>query len=104
MHSLSVAKYLCFVQSESLCILARISKNVLSGSYIFRACVVRNENVVVGAETSYSILYFNYIILYYIILYVGNLIITQSTAFYVVNIVAGERSDPVAQLNTTFEC
>ena len=34
----------------------------------------------------------------------GNLIITQSTTFYVVNIVAGERSDPVAQLNTTLEC
>jgi hypothetical protein len=34
----------------------------------------------------------------------GNLIITQSTTFYIVNIVAGERSDPVAQLKTTFEC
>ena len=91
-----------------------MSKNVLSGTYIFSACVVRNENVVVvDAETSYSVLYFHYIILYYIlyyiilyyiILYMGNLIITQSTTFYVVNIVAGERSDPVAQLNTTLEC
>ena len=34
----------------------------------------------------------------------GNLIIIQSTTFCVVNTVAGERSDPVAQLNTTFEC
>jgi len=80
-----------------------MSKNVLSGSYIFRACVVRNENIVVGAETSYSVLYIHYINIY-IILYMGNLIITQSTTFCVVNIVAGERYDPVAQLNTTFEC
>jgi hypothetical protein len=37
-------------------------------------------------------------------LYMGNLIITQSTTFSVVNIVAGERSEPAAQLNTTFQC
>ena len=48
-----------------------MSKNVLSGTYIFSACVVRNENVVVvDAETSYSVLYFHYIILYYILYYI----------------------------------
>ena len=31
----------------------------------------------------------------------GNLIITQAATFCVVNIVGGERPDPVAQLNTT---
>jgi hypothetical protein len=73
-----------------------MSKNVLSGRHKLWARNFRNQHLVSATETSYSVLSWYYIWWY--------LIITQRTTLSVVNIVVNERSDPVAQLNTTCEC